>query len=68
MLLHVSVLTKPSSGNLQSVVRQITILVSANFTSLLKSFGLVAAYVGAFVIYFNLNFNVLKQIYCALED
>jgi len=52
MLLHVPVSIKPSSGNTDCK---------------LPNDGLIKPkYVGAFVIYFNVNFNVLKQIYCAL--
>jgi len=36
MFLHVSVLTKLSSGSLQSVLRQVTILVSVSFNNEVK--------------------------------
>jgi hypothetical protein len=52
MLLHVSVLIEPSSGNLQSVLPDDGLLKTETCRSI--------CYI------FSVNFNVLKQIYCAL--
>jgi hypothetical protein len=54
------ILTKPSSGTLQSVLRW-------SHNIILSDDGLVKPkHVGAFIVYFNVNFNILKLINCTL--